>query len=244
MISRNAKMLAAGSLMALCPLHMAQAQDHTTDATQDNYTFKYVYPDAAHAIAPLRVWLEQDRKKLRQSTVQGAASARQEADGTDVPQVHTQKTWKVVTDTPRFLSLSGELNDYSGGAHGDQSSTAIVWDKSARRTVDPKTMFVSLERAEQLLKRHYCTQFAAQRLKRLKENHIEPDERSFCPALSELTVLPGSSDKAHINRLGLIADASVAGDAPEGPYEITLPVTPQLLQVIKSAYRTGFAPAR
>jgi hypothetical protein len=36
------------------------------------------------------------------------------------------------TQTPRFVSLSGDSYDYTGGAHGQPASYGLVWDKAAR----------------------------------------------------------------------------------------------------------------
>jgi hypothetical protein len=54
-------------------------------------------------------------------------------------------------------------------------------------------------------------------------------------------VLLGSSDKQRFNRIGLIAAPYVAGSYAEGPYEITLPVTPAVLAAVKPEYKAAFA---
>lgn len=46
------------------------------------------------------------------------------------------------------------------------------------------------------------------------------------------------------NHIGLIADQYLAGSYAEGPYEITLPVTPAVIAAVKPEYRAGFSVKR
>ncbi len=62
--------------------------------------------------------------------------------------------------------------------------------------------------------------------------------------MKELTPLWGSSNRQAINRIGLIADQYVAGSYAEGPYEITLPVTPAVIAAVKPGNRAAFAVKR
>ena len=80
----------------------------------------------------------------------------------------------------------------------------------------------------------------AERKKRMGADFV--DDGFFpCPAIADLTLLVGSSDKRAFNRIGLIAAPYVAGSYAEGPYEVTLPVTPALLEAVKPDYRGAFA---
>jgi hypothetical protein len=211
-----------------------------------DYSFTYSYPDSAAAIPPLRAWLEQDRKRLQAGTARQAAAARRESRDGSFPfrRYELQKTWKVVTSTPRFLSLSGHIYSYTGGAHGTPASTALLWDRVARIRLEPRAVFASLPALEKAMRPAYCARLNAERTRRLSgpvgENSPFPD----CPALKELTLLLGSSDNRRFNRIGLIADAYVAGSYAEGAYEVTLPVTPAIVRTVKPAYRPAFAVTR
>lgn len=70
------------------------------------------------------------------------------------------------------------------------------------------------------------------------------DDFEECPAPSSLTVLLGSANRLQFTRIGFIADPYVAGPYSEGSYEVTLPVTPALLKVVKPEYRAAFAAGR
>ena len=124
--------------LALAVGVVAGATAQPRAATQD-YKFLYDYPAVAGRIPALRNWLEADSAKLRAATARDAAEARRQARKSGFPyrQHETQKTWKLVTDTPRFLSLSGSVYSYTGGAHGNPGSLGMLWDRAAARRLEP-----------------------------------------------------------------------------------------------------------
>lgn len=220
---------------------MANAAEKTAD-----YSFEYRYPAQAGQIPALRAWLEADKTRLRTQTARDAAEARVDArkDGFPFRQYDTQKIWKLVTDTPRFLSLSGDVYSYTGGAHGTPGSVGMLWDKAARQRIAPKQVFASLPAVQAALGPAFCTKLKAERRRRVGAVADKDGLFSKCPTLKELTVLLGSSGGGRINRIGLIADPYVAGSYAEGPYEVTLPVTPAVIKAVKPAYRGAFAVGR
>ena len=62
-----------------------------------------------------------------------------------------------------------------------------------------------------------------------------------CPPIKDLTVLLGSSNGRKFNRIGLVADPYVAGPYAEGNYDITVPVTAEVLEAVRPAYKDAFA---
>lgn len=208
-----------------------------------DYTFAYAYPAEAAAIPGLRAMLAAEAKALRARTARNAAAARRDAAGAAYPfhRYEQNKTWKVVTSTPRFLSLSYEAYSFTGGAHGNPSSGALLWDKARGARLDPAAVFTSMSALERVVAPVYCARLKAERARRLAPYKDTGDLFSKCPPLSDLTLLLGSSDRRHINRIGLIADPYVAGSYAEGRYEVTLPVTPAILATAKPAYRAAFA---
>ncbi|MFW2851590.1 DUF4163 domain-containing protein [Sphingomonas sp. TX0543] len=214
-------------------------------ATQD-YKFTYSYPAEAARIPALRGWLEADKAKLRASIATDAAEGRRAARKGGYPfnAYEAQKTWKVVTDTPRFLSLSGDVYSFTGGAHGNPGSLTLVWDKSAGRPLDPKAIFLSSAALQAAVSQPYCAKLDAERTARRGARPAGDDMFSQCPKVGDLTVLLGSSNRKRIDRIGLIADPYVAGPYAEGAYEVTLPVTPAVLRAVKPAYRAAFSIGR
>ncbi len=151
-----------------------------------------------------------------------------------------QKSWEVVANLPRFLSLSADFYEYSGGAHGNPGFEALVWDREAKTAFDPKTMFRSEAALQSALGASWCKALKAERAKRLGPDYT--DDGFFpCPPVSDLTVLLGSSNKRSFDRIGLIAGPYVAGSYAEGAYEFTFAVTPKVLAAVKPEYKAAFA---
>ena len=97
----------------------AMAQVTASKARTADYEFSYTYPAAAARIAGLNAWLDADRARIQAKTARDGAAGRRDAAKAGYPyhRYSFDKTWKVVTETPRFLSLSGDSYDFTGGAH-------------------------------------------------------------------------------------------------------------------------------
>jgi len=208
-----------------------------------DYSFAYAYPAEVAAIPRLRAMLDKEAKTLRARTARNAAAARRDSVGAAYPfhRYDQDKTWKVVTRTPGFLSLSYEAYSFTGGAHGNPSTGALLWDKARGARLDPIAVFTSPAALERVVAPVYCARLKAERARRLAPYKDTGDLFSRCPPLSDLTLLLGSTNRRHIDRIGLIADPYVAGSYAEGQYEVTLPVTPAILATVKPAYRAAFA---
>jgi len=210
------------------------------DATRD---FAYSWPAQVSAIPALAARLTADRDKLlAEQKADWDESLREFADSDCTGCVNRDYAmqWDVVADLPRFLSLSGAWSAYTGGAHGNYAWEALVWDREAKKSFDPKTMFTSPAALQTALGDAWCTALKAERVK--KGMAPEDEDGIFpCPPIADLTVLVGSSDRKSFNRIGLIAAPYVAGSYAEGEYEVTLPVTPKVLAAVKPEYKAAFA---
>lgn len=211
----------------------------------DDYRFAYSYPVVAARIPTLRRWLDADKARLRVHTARGAAAERVDATRNGFPfrRFETQKVWKVVTDTPRLLSLSAQSYKYTGGAHGNSATATLVWDKASRQRLAPIALFTAPAALEAAVRTSYCQRLKAERTRRLGAavGGGADDPFARCPAFKDLVLLLGSTDRRHIDRIGLVADPYVAGSYAEGRYEIDLPVTAALLATVKPAYRAAFS---
>ena len=218
----------------------ALAQIVERKAKTADYEFGYAYPAAAARIAGLKAWLDADRARIQAKTARDGAAGRRDAKASGYPyhRYSFDKTWKVVTDTPRFLSLSGDSYSFTGGAHGSPASHGLVWDKVAGRRLDPKAVFVSLPALQTATRSDYCAKLKAEQRRR---NQGDVSSMNVCPPVKDLTVLLGSTNGRAIDRIGLIADPYVAGSYAEGSYEVTLPVTRAILGAVKPEYRGAFA---
>jgi len=218
----------------------AMAQVVTSKAKTADYEFSYAYPAAAARIAGLKAWLDAERTRIQAKTARDAAAGHREARKAGFPfnRYSFDQTWKVVTDTPRFLSLSGDSYNFTGGAHGSPASYGLLWDKAAGRRLDPKAVFVSLPALQAATRGDYCSRLKAEQRRR---NQGEVSSMNACPPVKDLTVLLGSTNGRAIDRIGLIADPYVAGSYAEGAYEVTLPVTSAVVGAVKPGYRGAFA---
>ena len=223
----------------------AEGVSFEDNAEQNNRSreFAYAWPAAASAIPALAQYLttERDAAVAEQKTEWAALLA--EADIEDCGSCYNlsfSKEWKVVANLPRFLSLSADMYFYSGGAHGNSGFDALVWDREAGAAIDPKAMFWSEAALQDALGGAWCKALKAEKQERMGDDFS--DDGFFpCPPIADLTLLVGSSNKQSFNRIGLIAAPYVAGSYAEGPYEITLPVTPVVLKALKPEYKAAFA---
>lgn len=208
--------------------------------------FSYVWPAKVSAVPELveRFTAERDQL-LAEQKADWDASLAEFGNGDCISCVNRSfdKTWDVVADLPRFLSLSARFSFYTGGAHGNSAYDALVWDREAEVALDPKAMFRSPEALQSALGDKWCKALKAERNKRAGQD-IADDGFFTCPPIADLTVLVGSSDGKAFNRVGLLAAPYVAGSYAEGPYEVTLPVTPAVLAAVKPEYKSAFAPRK
>ena len=65
-----------------------------------------------------------------------------------------------------------------------------------------------------------------------------------CPDLSESTVLVGSSNGKTFDRITVWFGPYVAGPWVEGAYELDFPMTKEMLEAVKPAYRSAFSAKR
>lgn len=205
--------------------------------------FAYKWPAAVSAIPALAARLKDERDSALAEQKAEWAEALREFSGEDCVSCTSRsyaKEWKVVANLPRYLSLSADMYLYTGGAHGNSAFEALVWDREAGAALDPTAMFRSEAALQDALGASWCAALQAERAERMGGDDSE-DSIFPCPPIADLTLLLGSSNKTAFNRIGLIAAPYVAGSYAEGPYEVTLPVTPAVLAAVKPEYKAAFA---
>ena len=218
------------------------------NAEQDggNRNFSYAWPAEVSAIPALAESFAAERDATlaeQKSDFQGALAEFPGEDCVSCKSLDFSKDWQVVTNLPRFLSLSATISLYTGGAHGNSGFEALVWDREVEAGYDPKAMFTSEAALQDALGVAWCKALKAEKVAKMGAD-ADNDTLFPCPPIADLTLLLGSSDKKAFNRVGLIAAPYVAGSYAEGPYEVTLPVTQAVLQAVKPEYREAFALAK
>lgn len=226
----------------------AQAVAFEDNAEKDGGTreFAYGWPAKVSAIPALAERFTAERDKVLAEQKADWESSLAEFPGEDCVSCKSlsfSKEWKVVTDLPRYLSLSADIYLYTGGAHGNSGFDALVWDREAGEALETRALFISDAALEDALGAGWCKALKVERQRRMGADFV--DDGFFpCPDTTQLTVLLGSSDRKAFNRIGLIAAPYVAGSYAEGPYEVTLPVTARVLAAVKPEYKAAFALAK
>lgn len=209
--------------------------------------FAYNWPAAVSAQPELAKQLtaERDRLLAEEKREWAASLAESPPDCTGCRNRSYTMEWKVIADTPGFLSLSGEFSTYTGGAHGMYGLRSLVWDKAAKKAVDGAALFRSTEALDAALGPKLCAALNAEREKRRGEPVLPPAEGdtgfSACQYTKDATVLVGSSNGKAFDRIGVWFGPYVAGSYAEGAYELNFPVDAGALKAVKPEYATAFA---
>jgi len=210
-----------------------------------DFLFEYSYPEEAGDIPELAALLGDRLDEVRADIAAQSAAGREAAhdDGFPFNKYSSSTAWQVVANTPRFLSLSSNIESYTGGAHGNYGFGALVWDREAGKALEPEGFFTSLDALDDILAETFCEQLNAERAKRRRQPVEEGSEEMFdaCVPLSDTTILLGSAGGKAFNRIGVQVGPYVAGPYAEGSFEFTFPVTPAMLEVVKEEYRSAFA---
>lgn len=211
----------------------------------DLYDFAYAYPDAAAAIPGLRAMLDERLESAKAELVSTSRSDKAEAakDGFPYHTHSAQADWKVVTDLPNWLSLSAELYDFGGGAHGMSNFDSLLWDRgadTARKVVD---LFTSPEALRAAIQPAFCDALDAERGKRRGEAVARDSGQMFSECIDPLaqTLILGSSSHRAFDRIGVLVAPYEAGPYAEGTYEVTLPVTGKVMAALRPQYRSAFS---
>ncbi|MDZ3833402.1 MAG: DUF3298 and DUF4163 domain-containing protein [Sphingopyxis sp.] len=209
----------------------------------DLVEFAYSYPREAAAIPKLAALLDADRSAKRGALIRDAERDKQSADKEGFPyHAHShQETWKLVTNTPRFVSLSSEIGTYTGGAHGMATFDTLIWDRNRAMRLKPLDLFVDGAAFDAAIRDEFCA--AIVRAKKTKGISIEKDSGgpfASCPPASAQTIWIGSSDGKYLDRLTIAIAPYEIGPYAEGSYTINVPVTSALVKAVKPEYARDF----
>lgn len=239
------------------PAAVATAQAKTEpvafedDETRDGGSreFSYSWPVTVSAQPALARLLTEERDRiLAQEKVEWTdALADAPMDCAACRARSFAKQWKVVADTPGWLSLSGEFSTYTGGAHGMYGLESLVWDKVKQRALPGAGLFRSPDALEAALGARLCAALNAEREKRRGEPvAASEDEAGFdaCQHVRDATVLIGSSSGKAFDRIGIWFGPYVAGPYAEGAYELDFPVDAAVLKAVRPEHAGAFAVGR
>lgn len=215
--------------------------------TDDLIEFAYAYPREAAQIPELAKFLDADRQAKRDALVAAAQRDKAASEKGNFPyhaHSHLQK-WLRVTNTPRFLSLSAEIETYMGGAHGMTSFETLLWDRNKRARLKPVDLFTSAEAFDAAIRDDFCARIKQAKAAKGIQTPDEPDSPfGKCPPASAQTVWLGSSDGRHLDRMTIAIAPYEIGPFAEGSYKINVPVTAALVRVVKPDFARDFLPVQ
>lgn len=226
----------------------ASAKARAVEEETDLYSFAFSYPAAAAKIPELAAMLDDKHDSAKAALKSQATDDREQAQANDYPyRAHSySQEWKVVADTPGFLSLSGAFSTYTGGAHGMYGLESLVWDKQAGEAMKGAAMFRSAKALDDALGDRLCKALNAERAERRGEpvpEVLEGDDFGFdsCQPVKDATVLVGSAGGKAFDRIGIWFGPYVAGPYAEGAYELNFAVDAAVIDAVKPEYREAFA---
>ncbi|EDL48690.1 PdaC/SigV domain-containing protein [Erythrobacter sp. SD-21] len=210
--------------------------------------FSYSWPREVARIEPLAVQLDKERtsalttqrREWEQSLVDFPG------DCVSCKSRGYEKEWQVVADLPGYLSLSANLYEYTGGAHGIYGKQSLVWDKERARSLAGIELFNSPVALENALGARLCEALdrARERKRGMAVDRSSGGAFNDCPGLDEASLLIGSSNGQTFDRIGVYFGPYVAGAYAEGDYELNFPVTGSVLDAVKPEYASAFSVKR
>jgi hypothetical protein len=142
-----------------------------------------------------------------------------------------------------LLSLVESTGTYTGGAHPNSGTKALLWDRRSGREVTIPALLQPGKSWNGAIRKPFCTLLDRERSKRRQEPVERGDRPNQCPPLNELTLALADHDRdARFDHLDITADSYVAGPYSEGPHDISLPLTATMLGRLEPAFRAGFEP--
>jgi hypothetical protein len=157
------------------------------------------------------------------------------AKGLPIPAYERQISWTITADTPHLLSAHESWFDYTGGAHPNHGSIALLWDVERDTPIPRSEMFLpSADQAK--LDTALCAAIRAAKAQRPGSAAISQDAGAWsCPKWSDSNfVFAPSTAPGKIGGLVFLYDPYVLGPYVEGDYQVSVP---------QSVFRDALAPA-
>jgi hypothetical protein len=220
----------------------ASAKPFKTELKSKWLDFQYGWSSEANAVPALVQRFTADMKKQRASLTAQAQKDAADRKKQGFPFNAYQQVTSITTEgeTSRLLSLRNDTYQFTGGAHGNSGTKALLWDRKLDKQVDFSALFRAGSGYLTVLRGPYCKALDAERKKRRQGQQLG-GEFDQCPAFSELTLMPADpKHRGRFNQVLVVADPYVAGPYAEGSYDITLPVNAATITRLKPEYRGSF----
>ena len=204
--------------------------------------FGYTLPDEVAEFPGLNEQLTAEREQARAEFDDMVTELRSEMpDSPMLDHLAMDTYWVSPGRAGRLLSLASTTYIYGGGAHGNTGYGARIWDTAEDHAVDFAYLFTDRYAAYAIIDRAYCAQLAAMQADR----GVETDYSwwNACPLLHEQAIAPGSGSGGAFDTIHIVVAPYVAGPYVAGSFEISVPVTQALVDLVKPEYHDAFAAA-
>jgi hypothetical protein len=221
----------------------AAARPFAVEEKTELYEFAFGWPAEAAAIPELAARFQAEMAKAKDELAGSAEAARamRARDGGDVQPFTSSTSYETVGQSQRLLSLAVEVWEYTGGAHGNGGTGALLWDRAARKEIQTGDMFADPANRDRLLTQRWCDALTRAREEKRGEPVGGGGMFDDCPKLDDIAILPADKDmNGRFDTLLLVASPYVAGPYVEGSYEIGLSVTPDLIATLRRDYQPSF----
>lgn len=231
-------------LIALLAAAAAQPADFAVDEATPLLEFRYRWPAAADATAPLRARLAGAMAAAR-ARASGYARTDQAAsaqEGRPFEAHWYDAAWRIDGSGPVLLSLSAEISTFTGGVHGNTDFEAILWDRATGRRVEAARLIGG--NAIRAMALRFCAALDAMRAERRGNEAFAamPDDPfTACPPLTGQVMAPADDDgNGRFETLHVLLPPYAAGPFAEGDYRVELPFEPADLAGMANRYRPDF----
>ena len=205
--------------------------------------FTYDWPAQASAIPSLKTKLRSDLQRDRLRTAKNAGEDRRMAGtiqgGYAFHQHEFSRAIEFAGQSGRLASFEDNVGSFTGGAHPNSGTSALLWDRASAKEVKFKNLFT--RSPTPILQPSYCKDLAAERKEKLGNDVPDSTIWERCPDPLTLAVVPTDMNgNGRFERLVVTASPYAVGSYAEGEYVVTLPVTRALIQALKPEYRASF----
>lgn len=228
------------ALLAL--LLAAPAADFLREEQTPLLHFRYGWPAAAEQAPGLRAALRRELAAARRWALDHAVEGRRTArrNGFAYVQQDYDQVWEIAGSSAQLLSLTSGTFALTGGAHGNMSDAALLWDRAGDRAVEARAV---LGTGLPGMAPRFCAELDRQRAEQRGAAVMPDPEDPFtrCPPLAEQVIAPADTDgNGRFDTLRVLLPPYVAGPYVEGDYAIDVPFDPADLAAVPDRYRPAF----
>jgi hypothetical protein len=205
----------------------------------DRYIFAFAFPPESARVPGLEAMLRAEaeaREQWMRRESDTAALERAES-GAEPMRFTYAEGWTIDLLRPEIAAASGHAQAYTGGAHGGIAFHSILLDPRTGRRLALADLFADPAAGPAAVQASFCPALLAE-VRTRRGSDGEPVE---CPAATEHPVTPVAQEDGRASAMMALLDPYVVGSWAEGPYDVTFPVTAQMLAALKPEYREAFA---